>query len=83
MIQPLRQSAPSLSPSNLPDPVRAVIFDMDGTLIDTEAAHRRAFAETGEAIGWPMSDALLLSNGMGLQAVLEALLLSNGMVLPI
>ncbi|BBD00796.1 HAD family hydrolase [Sphingobium sp. YG1] len=61
MTQPLRQSAPSLSPSNLPDPVRAVIFDMDGTLIDTEAAHRRAFAETGEAIGWPMSDALLLS----------------------
>ncbi|MCI4591449.1 HAD family phosphatase [Sphingobium sp. BYY-5] len=56
-----RQSAPSLPASTLPDPIRAVIFDMDGTLIDTEAAHRRAFAETGLALGWPMSDELLLS----------------------
>lgn len=61
MTQPLRQSAPSSSPSSLPETIRAVIFDMDGTLIDTEAAHKRAFAQTGEAIGWPMSDALLLS----------------------
>lgn len=47
--------------ARLPDSIRAVIFDMDGTLIDTEAAHRRTFADTGRAIGWPMSDALLLS----------------------
>ena len=45
----------------LPDPVSAVIFDMDGTLLDTEAAHRQAFRDTGAALGWPMSDALLLS----------------------
>ncbi|MDV5823971.1 HAD family hydrolase [Sphingobium naphthae] len=49
------------SRSALPDPVRAVIFDMDGTLIDTEAAHRQAFVDTGHALGWPLSDALLLS----------------------
>lgn len=49
------------SRSALPDPVRAVIFDMDGTLIDTEAAHRQAFVDTGNALGWPLSDALLLS----------------------
>lgn len=61
MTPPLRQSAPPRAASRLPDPIRAVIFDMDGTLIDTEAAHRRAFAETGQAIGWPMSDDLLLS----------------------
>ncbi|MDO7836926.1 HAD family phosphatase [Sphingobium sp. HBC34] len=61
MTQPLRQSAPSFSPATLPDPIRAVIFDMDGTLIDTEAAHRRAFAQAGDAIGWPMADDLLLS----------------------
>lgn len=61
MTKSLRQSALSFSPTSLPDPIRAVIFDMDGTLIDTEAAHRRAFAETGQAIGWPMSDDLLLS----------------------
>ncbi|MEC3912322.1 HAD family phosphatase [Sphingobium sp. CR2-8] len=61
MTHPLRQPAPSLAASHLPDPIRAVIFDMDGTLIDTEAAHRQAFAQTGQAIGWPMSDELLLS----------------------
>lgn len=49
------------SRSALPDPVRAVIFDMDGTLVDTEAAHRQAFVDTGNALGWPLSDALLLS----------------------
>ncbi len=49
------------SRSALPDPVRAVIFDMDGTLIDTEAAHRQAFVDTGNALDWPLSDALLLS----------------------
>lgn len=56
-----RQSALPIPASTLPDPVRAVIFDMDGTLIDTESAHRRAFAQTGQALGWPMSDDLLLS----------------------
>ena len=61
MTQALRQSASTTPATNLPDPIRAVIFDMDGTLIDTEAAHRRAFAQTGRAIGWPLSDALLLA----------------------
>jgi HAD superfamily hydrolase (TIGR01509 family) len=61
MTQSLRQSVSSISATNLPDPIRAVIFDMDGTLLDTESAHRQAFAQTGEAIGWPMSDDLLLS----------------------
>lgn len=64
-IEPMASSPSSsiLAPdrSTLPDPIRAVIFDMDGTLIDTEAAHRRAFAEVGDALGWPMSDELLLS----------------------
>ncbi len=53
-------TAPAASLS-LPDPIRAVIFDMDGTLIDTEAAHRRAFVDTGDALGWPLADDLLLS----------------------
>ena len=54
----LTAPAPSMT---LPDPVRAVIFDMDGTLIDTESAHRRAFVDTGHALGWPLGEELLLS----------------------
>ena len=53
--------APPQAAAALPNPIRAVIFDMDGTLLDTEAAHRDAFARTGAAMGWPMSDEMLLS----------------------
>jgi HAD superfamily hydrolase (TIGR01509 family) len=61
MANPLRQSAPAPRTSTLPDPIRAVIFDMDGTLLETEAVHRDAFARTGQALGWPLSEELLLS----------------------
>lgn len=47
--------------SKLPHPIRAVIFDMDGTLLETEAVHLDAFARTGSAVGWPMPEDLLLS----------------------
>ena len=53
--------APPQAAAALPNPIRAVIFDMDGTLLDTEAAHRDAFARTGATMGWPMSDEMLLS----------------------
>lgn len=43
----------------LPDPIRAAIFDMDGTLISTEAVHHRSYAQTAQAIGWPLPDGLL------------------------
>lgn len=49
---------PVRSPA-LPDPIRAAIFDMDGTLLATEAAQHRAFADTGAAIGWPIPDEVL------------------------
>jgi len=38
----------------LPDPIRAAIFDMDGTLLDTDALHGQAFAVTGKAMGYPL-----------------------------
>ncbi|PNU05939.1 HAD family hydrolase [Novosphingobium guangzhouense] len=46
-------------PNSIPDPVRAAIFDMDGTLIATEAAHHRSYALTAEAIGWPLGEDVL------------------------
>ncbi|KMS55004.1 haloacid dehalogenase [Novosphingobium barchaimii LL02] len=45
--------------SALPDPIRAVIFDMDGTLLSTEAAQHRAFEEAGAALGSPVPEEVL------------------------
>ena len=41
-------------------PVRAVICDMDGLLLDTEAAHRDTMRETAAELGYELSDALFL-----------------------
>lgn len=43
----------------LPNPIRAAIFDMDGTLIATEALHYRSYAEVSRRIGWPLSEDVL------------------------
>ena len=42
-------------------PVAAVVFDMDGTLLDTEVVYRQAMAEVSAQMGVPMDDALHLS----------------------
>jgi len=49
----------SLAATALPDPIRAAIFDMDGTLIDSESAQHHAYVQSGQALGWPLSDAVL------------------------
>lgn len=41
----------------MPD-LRAVIFDMDGLLLDTERIARRAWQQAGRDFGYPMSDAV-------------------------
>ncbi len=40
---------------------RAVIFDMDGLMLDTEVMARIVWRQAGEDLGYPISDALFLS----------------------
>jgi HAD superfamily hydrolase (TIGR01509 family) len=60
-ISILASAEPAMLNRQLPDPVRAVIFDMDGTLLDTEAEHRRTMAQAAQALGWPFSDEVQLA----------------------
>lgn len=52
----LASSAVSLA--RLPRAVAAVVFDMDGTLLDTEAVHRVTMQAAADALGHDLTDAL-------------------------
>ncbi len=45
---------------SLPRPVRAVVFDMDGLLVDTEVIARQVMTEAAESMGHPLPDDLFM-----------------------
>jgi HAD superfamily hydrolase (TIGR01509 family) len=49
-----------VSPLRLPRAAAAVVFDMDGTLLDTETVHRTTMQATAKALGYDLSDTLFL-----------------------
>ena len=60
-------------PPRLPSMPKAVVFDMDGTLFDTETVYHRALLMAAEALGIAMAqDYPLKSVGMHRAATLEA-----------
>ena len=48
---------PHLGPGTAPSPLRAVLFDMDGTLVETEQLWGEAMFELAARLGGRMSDA--------------------------
>jgi HAD superfamily hydrolase (TIGR01509 family) len=42
----------------LPAQIKCIIFDMDGVIIDSEEIHKKAYFETFEAVGVPVSEEL-------------------------
>ena len=50
-----------------PEPLRLVIFDCDGVLIDSEGPASRVCAEEVTALGWPMTTAEAMAQFMGLR----------------
>ncbi|MDX3901096.1 MAG: HAD family phosphatase [Sphingobium sp.] len=46
--------------TRLPEKIAAIVFDLDGTLLDTEALHRDSMLQASERLGWPLSESVFL-----------------------
>lgn len=55
----MTQLHPGTTAKSLPA-FKAVLWDMDGTLVDTEPLHKKSVQMVGDAIGLPVSDELCL-----------------------
>ena len=53
-------SLSAVSSLRLPRAAAGVVFDMDGTLLDTEAVHRTTMQAAGRALGYDLPDTLFL-----------------------
>lgn len=53
-------SLPAVSPFRLPRIAAGVVFDMDGTLLDTEAVHRTTMQAAAKGLGFDLPDTLFL-----------------------
>ncbi|MGR3807012.1 beta-phosphoglucomutase family hydrolase [Pasteurella testudinis] len=61
---------------------QGLIFDMDGTLIDTMPAHERAWLQTGEYFGYPLRGELMYQlSGSTTYVIAEAIMRDGGMPL--
>lgn len=56
-IEPITATSVSLSDHSLPD-FKAVLWDMDGTLVNSDILHKECVQRIGEEIGKPVSDEL-------------------------
>lgn len=63
--------------------IQAVLFDMDGTLVDSEWTHQRAVRDVLDRQGVQLSDDFLNSlTGLSLQAAFEKIVAATGLAMP-
>ena len=63
--------------------IQAVLFDMDGTLVDSEGTHQRALRDVLDLQGVQLSDDFLNGlTGLSLQDIYERIVTATGLAIP-